>query len=140
MGAGAEVVLVPDTSSDMDALFYRLEYGRKDKSARIVIVAEGEEPGAAFEIGRIVKEKFPNYDTRVSVLGHIQRGGRPTCMDRVLASRLGVAAVERLLAGYSDEMVGVVHGEIAYTPLEKAVKHHVTINEQFKKIVEILSL
>ncbi len=140
MGAGAEVVLVPDTSSDMDALFYRLEYGRKDKSARIVIVAEGEEPGSALEIGRLVKEKFPNYDTRVSVLGHIQRGGHPTCMDRVLASRLGVAAVERLLAGHSNEMVGVVHGEIAYTPLEKAVKHHVTINEQFKKIVEILSL
>lgn len=140
MGAGAEVVLVPDTSSDLEALFYRLEYGRKDKSARIVIVAEGEEPGSAFEIGRIVKEKFPNYDTRVSVLGHIQRGGRPTCMDRVLASRLGVAAVERLLEGHSDEMVGVVHGDIAYTPLEKAVKHHVTVNEQFKKIVEILSL
>lgn len=140
MGAGAEVVLVPDTSSDIEALFYRLEYGRKDKSARIVIVAEGEEPGAAFEIGRIVKEKFPNYDTRVSVLGHIQRGGRPTCMDRVLASRLGVAAVERLLEGHSDEMVGVVHGDITYTPLEKAVKHHVTVNEQFKKIVEILSL
>lgn len=140
MGAGAEVVLVPDTSSDMDALFYRLEHGRKDKSARIVIVAEGEEPGAALEIGRLVKEKFPNYDTRVSVLGHIQRGGRPTCMDRVLASRLGVAAVERLLAGHSDEMVGLVHGEITYTPLEKAVKHHVTINNEFKKIVEILSL
>jgi 6-phosphofructokinase 1 len=140
MGAGAESVLVPDASSDLESLFYRLEYGRKDKSARIVIVAESEQPGAAFEIGRLVKEKFPNYDTRVSVLGHIQRGGRPSCMDRVLASRLGVAAVERLLAGHSNEMVGLVHGEITYTPLDKAIKHHVTINQEFKRIVEILSL
>ncbi len=140
VGAGAEAVIIPDTSSDLEALYNRLEFGRKDKSSRIVLVAEGEEPNAAFEIGRLVKEKFPNYDTRVSVLGHIQRGGKPSCMDRVLASRVGVAAVERLLAGHSGEMVGVVHNEITYTPLEKAVKHHVTINPQFLKIVEILSL
>ncbi|MEO8884812.1 MAG: 6-phosphofructokinase [Mucilaginibacter sp.] len=140
VGAGAEAVIIPDTSSNLDALYHRLEFGRKDKSSRIVLVAEGEEPNAAFEIGRMVKEKFPNYDTRVSVLGHIQRGGKPTCMDRVLASRLGVAAVERLLEGKSGEMVGLVHGEITYTPLENAVKHHITINPNFLKIVEILSL
>lgn len=140
VGAGAEAVILPDTSSNLDELYHRLEFGRKDKSSRIVLVAEGEQPNAAFEIGRSVKEKFPNYDTRVSVLGHIQRGGTPTCMDRVLASRVGVAAVERLLAGLSGEMVGVVHGEVTYTPLEKAVKHNVTINPQFLKIVEILSL
>ncbi len=140
VGAGAEAVIIPDTSSNLDALYHRLEFGRKDKSSRIVLVAEGEQPNAAFEIGRMVKEKFPNYDTRVSVLGHIQRGGKPTCMDRVLASRLGVAAVERLLAGKFGEMVGLVHGELAYTPLESAVKHHITINPNFLKIVEILSL
>jgi len=140
IGAGAENVLIPDTSSNMSALFDRLENGRKDKSSRIVIVAEGEQPNAAFEIGRIIKEKYPNYDTRVSVLGHIQRGGRPSCMDRVLASRLGVAAVERLKDGGRNEMVGLVHDEITYTPLEKAVKYHVDINPHFLKIVEILSL
>ena len=140
IGAGAENVLIPDTSSNMDALFDRLENGRKDKSSRIVIVAEGEVPGTAFEVGRIVKEKYPNYDTRVSVLGHIQRGGRPSCMDRVLASRLGVAAVEALKDGRYNEMVGLVHGEIVFTPLEKAIKYHVEINPQFLKIVEILSL
>jgi 6-phosphofructokinase 1 len=140
IGAGAEAVLIADTSSDMNALFDRLENGRKDKSSRIVIVAEGEVPGTAFEIGRVVKEKYPNYDTRVSVLGHIQRGGRPSCMDRVLASRLGVAAVEGLKDGRRNEMVGLVHDEITHTPLEKAVKYHVEINPHFLKIVEILSL
>jgi 6-phosphofructokinase 1 len=140
IGAGAENVLIPDTSSNMSALFDRLENGRKDKSSRIVIVAEGETPGTAFEIGRVIKEKYPNYDTRVSVLGHIQRGGRPSCMDRVLASRLGVAAVEGLKDGRRSEMVGLVHDDVVYTPLEQAVKHHIDINPQFLKIVEILSL
>jgi 6-phosphofructokinase 1 len=140
IGAGAENVLIPDTSSNMSALFDRLENGRKDKSSRIVIVAEGEEPGTAFEIGRVIKEKYPNYDTRVSVLGHIQRGGRPSCMDRVLASRLGVAAVEGLKDGRRNEMVGLVHDEVIYTPLEQAIKYHVDINPHFLKIVEILSL
>jgi 6-phosphofructokinase 1 len=140
IGAGAENVIIPDTSSNLDALFDRLENGRKDKSSRIVIVAEGEGPGTAFEIGRMVKEKFPNYDTRVSVLGHIQRGGKPSCMDRVLASRLGVAAVEGLKDGRRNEMVGLVHNVITHTPLEKAVKYHVDINPDFLKIVEILSL
>ncbi|MGZ3753732.1 MAG: 6-phosphofructokinase [Mucilaginibacter sp.] len=140
IGAGAENVLIPDTSSNMSALFDRLENGRKDKSSRIVIVAEGEVPGTAFEVGRIVKEKYPNYDTRVSVLGHIQRGGKPSCMDRVLASRLGVAAVEAIKEGRRAEMVGLVHDNVTFTPLEKAVKYHVEINPQFLKIVEILSL
>jgi 6-phosphofructokinase 1 len=140
IGAGAEAVIIHDSKSDINALYNRLESGRKDKSSRIVIVAEGEVPGGAFEIGRIIKEKYPNYDTRVSVLGHIQRGGRPSCMDRVLASRLGVAAVEALLAGSRNEMVGLVHNEIAYTPFYKAIKHHIDINPNFLKIVEILSL
>ena len=140
IGAGAENVLIPDTSSNMSALFDRLENGRKDKSSRIVIVAEGEVPGTAFEVGRIVKEKYPNYDTRVSVLGHIQRGGKPSCMDRVLASRLGVAAVEAIKEGRRAEMVGLVHDQVTFTPLENAVKYHVDINPQFLKIVEILSL
>jgi len=140
IGAGSEAVIIPDTSSDLAALFDRLENGRKDKSSRIVIVAEGEEPGTAFEIGRTIKEKYPDYDTRVSVLGHIQRGGRPSCMDRVLASRLGVAAVEAIKDGRRNQMVGLVHDVVTYTPLENAIKYHVDINPHFLKIVEILSL
>ena len=140
IAAGAEAILIPETKNNVNALFDRLERGRKDKSSKIVIVAEGEEAGGAFEIGKQVKEKYPNYDTRISILGHIQRGGRPSCMDRVLASRVGVAAVEALIAGHRNEMVGIVHNEIAYTPFEKAIKHNVDINPNFLKIVEILSL
>lgn len=140
IAAGAEAILIPETKTNENALFDRLERGRKDKSSKIVIVAEAEEAGGAFEIARQVKEKYPNYDTRISILGHIQRGGRPSCMDRVLASRVGVAAVEGLLAGKRGDLVGVVNNEIAFTPFEHAIKHHVEINPNLLKIVEILSL
>jgi len=104
------------------------------------MVAESGEAGDAFEIGRQIKERFPQYDTRISILGHIQRGGSPSCMDRVLASRVGVAAVEALIAGRRNEMVGVIHGDIAYTPFEHAIKHNLEINPDMLKIVQILSL
>jgi len=140
IAAGAEAILIPENKNGMAQLFDRLENGRKDKTSRIVIAAEGDDAGGAFEIGRLVTEKFPHYDTRVSILGHIQRGGKPTCMDRVLASRVGVAAVEALRDGHRNEMIGVIHNEISYTPFEHAIKHNTDINEQFLKIVEILSL
>ena len=141
IASGAENIIIPESKSGLTNLFDRLENGRKDKTSRIVIVAEAEsEEGGAFEVGRRVKEKFPNYDTRVSILGHIQRGGRPTCMDRVLASRVGVAAVEALMRGCRDEMVGVIHNEIAFTPFEHAIKHNIDIDPNFLKIVEMLSL
>ncbi len=140
IGIGAEAIMVPETRSDMSALFERLEKGRKDKASKIVVVAEGDEPGGAFEIGRLIQEKYPNYDTRVSILGHIQRGGKPTCMDRVLASRLGVAAVEILRDGHHGEMVGLIHNVITFTPFELSVKHHEDVNADFLRIVEILSL
>lgn len=140
IATGAEAILIPETKNNVNALFDKLERGRKDKSSKIVIVAEGEEAGGAFEIGAQVKERYPNYDTRVSILGHIQRGGKPSCMDRVLASRVGVAAVEALLNGHRNELIGIVHNEIAYTPFEHAVKHNIEINPNFLKIVEILSM
>jgi 6-phosphofructokinase 1 len=141
IASGAENIIIPESKTGLTNLFDRLEHGRKDKTSRIVIVAEGEnEEGGAFEIGRRVKEKFPHYDTRVSILGHIQRGGKPTCMDRVLASRTGVAAVEALRVGYRGEMVGLINNEIAYTPFEHAVKHNTDIDPNFLKIVEMLSL
>ncbi|SDT66365.1 6-phosphofructokinase [Mucilaginibacter mallensis] len=140
IAAGAEAILIPENKTGMAGLFDRLENGRKDKTSRIIIAAEGDDAGGAFEIGRIITEKFPHYDTRVSILGHIQRGGKPTCMDRVLASRVGVAAVEALRDGRSGEMVGVIHNEISYTPFDHAIKHSHEINAKFLKIVEILSL
>ncbi|MDB5029418.1 6-phosphofructokinase [Mucilaginibacter sp.] len=140
IGVGAEAIMVPETRSDLNALFERLEKGRKDKSSKIVIVAESDEPGSAFGIGRAIQEKYPNYDTRVSVLGHIQRGGKPTCMDRVLASRLGVAAVEGLKDGHTGEMAGLIHNDIMFTPFGQSVKHLHDVNAEFIRIVEMLSL
>ena len=138
---GAESIMIPETKTDITELLNRLEKSRKDKSSRIIIVAEGEEDsGGAFQVAEIIKERFPLFDTRVSILGHIQRGGKPTCMDRVLASRVGVAAVEELLKGRKGEMVGLVHGQIAFTPFDHAIKHHIEINQNLLKIVEILSL
>jgi len=140
IAAGAETILIPESSTDINAVFERLEKGRKDKSSKIIMLAENGKDGDAFEVGRQIKEKFPNYDTRVSILGHIQRGGRPSCMDRVLASRVGVAAVEALRNGHRNEMIGLIHNEIAYTPFEHAIKHNIEINPDFLKIVEILSI
>ncbi len=140
IAVGAEAIMVPETKSDINALFARLERGRKDKTSKIVMVAEGNEPGGAFEIGKAIMERFPHYDTRVSILGHIQRGGKPTCMDRVLASRLGVGAVEGLMQGQNAEMVGLIHNNITYTPYDRSVKHHLDVNDEFIRIVEMLSL
>jgi 6-phosphofructokinase 1 len=140
IAVGAEAIMVPETKSDMNALYDRLERGRKDKTSKIVMVAEGQEPGGAFEIGKAIMERYPQYDTRVSILGHIQRGGKPTCMDRVLASLLGVSAVEALIAGHTGEMVGLIHNDITYTPFSQSVKHHNEVNAEFIRIVEMLSL
>lgn len=140
IGTGAESILIPETKTDINALLARLETSRKDKSSKIIIVAEGDDAGGAFQIAEVVKDKFPFLDTRVSVLGHIQRGGPPSCMDRVLASRLGVAAVESLLGGESGKMIGIVHGKIHFTPFSQAIKHNIDVNSELLKIVEILSL
>jgi 6-phosphofructokinase 1 len=140
IAAGAEAILIPESKTDLNAVFDKLERGRKDKKSKIIMLAENGEAGDAFEVGKLIKEKFPNYDTRVSILGHIQRGGSPTCMDRVLASRIGVAAVEGLIAGRRNEMVGLIHNEIAYTPFEHAIKHNIDINAKFLKIVDILAI
>ncbi|HEX7366381.1 MAG TPA: 6-phosphofructokinase [Pelobium sp.] len=141
IAGGAESIFIPETKTDLEALMHRLEISRADKMSKILIVAEGEgDSGGAVELAERVKERFPQYDTKVSILGHIQRGGKPTCMDRVLASRLGVAAVESLMVGKRDEMVGLINGKIAYTSFDHAIKHHVEIKQDLFKIVDILSL
>lgn len=142
IGAGAEAILIPESQTGMEDLITRLEHGRKDKASKIVIVAEGDEIGGGFDICEVLKEKFPTYDIRFSVLGHIQRGGSPTCMDRVLASRLGVAAVEGLVNGHSGEMVGQLNRQVVFTPFSQAIKH-IDVEEvtpAWLELVEILSL
>ncbi|MCB0643442.1 MAG: 6-phosphofructokinase [Phaeodactylibacter sp.] len=140
IATGAEAVLVPESHTDINRLIETLEANHKrKKNSSIVIVAEGDDAGGAFEISRKVKERFNEYDMRVTILGHIQRGGRPTCMERVLASRLGVAAVDALVSGRSGVMVGQINKDIVYTPFEKAIKHHQRMNPMLLDIIEILS-
>lgn len=139
ISTGAEAVLIPELEVDYNAIMKRLDSSRKNKSSRIIIVAEGDDEGGLVVADKI-KQNFPQYDVRVSILGHIQRGGKPSCMDRVLASRLGVAAVEGLIAGRRGEMAGLVSGKITYTPFSKAIKHIDQLNPDLTRIVEILSL
>ena len=141
IACGAEAILVPESKTYINQLIEKLEKGRrKNKSSGIVIVAEGDDAGGAYEVAKKVKEKFDHYDTRVTVLGHIQRGGSPTCFDRVLASSIGVGCVEGLLSGHKNVMTGIVNKEVVYVPFEKATKHHIDINYNLLRLAEMLSI
>ncbi len=141
ISTGAEATLIPEVVTDIDSLCsYLNEERRKNKTSGIVIVAEGEKNGSAETVAKLVRERLPNYETRVSTLGHMQRGGSPTCNDRVLASILGNRAVEALLSGKSGVMVGQINGEIVYTPLDEACAKHNKINNLWYEIAHILSL
>lgn len=140
IAVGAEAVLIPEMDTHIDSLVSLLEKGwKRKKSGCVVIVAEGDEAGGAFEIAKKVGKTITDYEIRVSVLGHMQRGGSPSCMDRVLATRLGVAAVEALIKGKSSQMVGVINNTVRFTPFEKSGKHHKTLNKDLLKLTQILS-
>jgi 6-phosphofructokinase 1 len=139
VAAGAEYVLIPEERQSIDGLMDALTLASRAKSSQIVIVAEGDEEGGAFEIARKVKERTAAYDIRVSVLGHLQRGGAPTVNDRILASRTGVAAVEQLLAGTHDAMVGVVNGAIAVTPFEQAIGKQKPLQRDLLHVLKVLA-
>ena len=137
---GAEAVLIPESPTYMEKLIEKIENGYKRKKlCHIIVVAEGDDAGGAIQIAEKVKERFTHIETRVSILGHMQRGGAPSCNDRVLASRLGFAGVKALLDGKWNYMVGVINDEIAYTPLSKANKQTPRINDELINLVEVLS-
>jgi 6-phosphofructokinase 1 len=139
IAAGAEAVLVPEVHTDLSELVESLNanYERKKRSS-IVIVAEGDDAGGAFKVVEQIKPLLLSKDIRVTVLGHIQRGGRPTVNDRVLASRLGLEAVKALRDGKFGVALGQRHGQISYTPFETAIKHNQRINPTLLEMVEIL--
>lgn len=140
IATGAEAILVPETSTSLDDLIHTLEDGyQHKKNASIVIVAEGDDAGGAFQIAEAVKKRFSHYEIKVSILGHMQRGGSPTCMERVRASRMGMAAVQALLDGKFGVMIGIVNNKIKHTPFEQAIKHHLDLNPEMLRMVEILS-
>lgn len=139
LAGGAEAILIPEKVTDIDELIAHLEQARPSQSSSIIVVAEGDDAGGAAEIASRVKERWNHYDTRVSVLGHIQRGGSPTCADRVRSSRFGVAAVKALVDGEAGVAIGIKSNEVVYTPFEKAVKHHQKMNPALLEIVQLLS-
>ncbi len=140
IGAGAEAILYPESEVFIDHLMMKLEDGkRRHKQSSIIIVAEGSKEGGAAEVAKKVNERF-DYDTRVVVLGHVQRGGSPSCMERVRASQMGNAAVEALLEGKKNVMIGIVDKKIAYTQFENAIKHTGKLNPDLLKLVDILSI
>ena len=142
IGAGAEEILIPEENMGLDRLLDSLEKSRRSgKSSSLVVVAEGDKTGAnVFELANYVEKNLPQYDVRVSVLGHMQRGGSPSCFDRVLASRMGVKAVELLIDGESNKMVGVQNNEIVAVDLENAVKEHHKISPEMLRISDIMSV
>ena len=134
-------ILIPEENDSFDQLVDSFEKAKKrGKNSSIVVVAEGEKLGNVFELAQKTKEQFPNYDIRVSVLGHIQRGGSPSCADRVLASRLGFGAVTGLLKGLTNVMAGIQANQLVYTPIDDAIKKHNEINQDLLLISEVLAL
>lgn len=142
IGGGAEFVLVPETKSDIDLIVKSLKNLRKSKSSSIIVVAEGDELGSAQTIMQLVKDRIqdPSKDFKVTTLGHIQRGGKPTARDRVLASRCGMAAVDGLLAGNTNCMAGVINGEVLYTPFQDCISKTKPIVSDHLKLIHLLSI
>ena len=141
IGAGAEEILIPEENMGIQRLLQSLKNSEKSgKSSSIVVVAEGDKTGEnVFELASYVEKNMPHYEVKVSVLGHMQRGGKPSCFDRVLASRMGVFAVETLLLGKSNLMVGIDHDKLILSPLKTAVKSKSEINKDLIRISDILS-
>jgi len=140
IGAGAEAILISEAKTDMEKLLRHLQEGRKDKASKIIIVSEQGGTGSVFKIAEEVKKALPFYDIRVSVLGHIQRGGNPTCMDRVNSSRIGFSAVEALIAGKKNVMIGIIDNKIAFTPFKNAVKHINELHPDLVRMMEVLAI
>lgn len=141
VGAGAEEILIPEEDLGLDRMLESLQKSRRaGKSSSIVVVAEGDKSGKnVYELAQYVEENLPQYDVRVSVLGHMQRGGSPSCFDRVLASRLGVKSVELLLDGKTNLMVGLKNNEVISTNIEEAIKGGHTINMELLRVSDIMT-
>ncbi|HLT05920.1 MAG TPA: 6-phosphofructokinase [Cyclobacteriaceae bacterium] len=140
IGSGAAATLIPERKMPVENLIKRLNKRAKaKKQSNIVIVAEGGKSGGAMEIAQKVKKILPQYDIKVTILGHLQRGGSPTSYDRLLASKLGVAAVEGLMHGKYDVMAGVINNKVVYTPIKKAIVDDKEVDDEDFRIAKILS-
>jgi 6-phosphofructokinase 1 len=141
IATGAEAAIIPEIATEVDQLAELISHGfRKSKNSSIVLVAESEITGVAMGLAERVKKEFPQYDVRVTILGHIQRGGSPTASDRILASRMGEAAINALLDGQRNVMVAVRNNEIDYVPFAKAIRDDKSIDRDLLNTVKILSI
>lgn len=141
IGGGAEIVLIPETKTTIKDVITTLQEGwSRSKTSFIIVIAEGDEEGNATEVAARVKEAIPQMDARVTILGHVQRGGSPTAADRLLASQIGIACVEGLLNGKKDVMAGIVNSKLIYTPFKDTITKKKIINQRFVRMVEILSV
>lgn len=140
IATGAENILIPERKTNInDIVNSLLEKERRKKLVNLIVVAEGDEFGGAAEVEKVLKDKLPNAEIRVCILGHIQRGGSPTCLDRVIASRMGFHAVECLLEGKHNVFVGILNNKMHYIPLADAVKNKGKISDEWVRIVKILA-
>lgn len=140
IASGAEAAIIPEDRTDVDQLGHFMERGiRKSKRSCIVIVSESPKCGALYYAERVRKE-FPGYDVRVTILGHLQRGGRPSAHDRILASRTGVSAVEAIIQGQRNIMIGIKNNEIDYIPLVEAIRSDKPFDRKLIKVLDELSI
>lgn len=140
IATGAEGIIIPETHRDLQLLYEVIEHKKNWKhSSYIVVVAEGDESGGAYQLEKTIHEKYPNIHTGVSILGHIQRGGSPTCRDRVLATQLGIGAVEAIQKGLRNVMTGMINNQIHYTPLKDIQNRPLIIDAPIIEMLKILS-
>ena len=140
IATGAENILIPERKTEIEVIIAQLaEKERRRKLVNLIVVAEGDEYGGGNEVAKIIKERLPLLEIRVCILGHIQRGGSPSCMDRLIASRMGYHAVECLVEGRHNVFVGIVNNRMHYTPLNEAIKKKQRISEEWLNIVKILA-
>jgi len=141
IASGAEAAIIPEISTEVDQLGELIKHGfRKTKNSSIVLVAESEVTGGAMGLAGRVKKEYPEYDVRVSILGHLQRGGSPTATDRILASRMGAAAIDALLEDQRNVMIGIQNDKIVYVPFSQAIKNDKPINRDLLNTLRILSI
>src|SRR5574344_1812970 len=141
IAAGAEAAIIPEFSTEVDQLEKLIKNGfRKSKSSSIVLVAESEITGGAMHYAERVKNEYPQYDVRVTILGHLQRGGSPTAHDRIIASRMGVASIQALLEGQRNVMIGIENDKIVYVPFTKAIKNDKPIDKELVNVLRELSI
>ena len=141
IASGAEAAIIPEISIEKDQLGELIEQGfRKSKSSSMVLVTESEVTGGAMKLAQRVKKEYPQYDVRVAILGHLQRGGSPTAQDRILASRMGIAAIQALLEHQRNVMIGIRENEIDYVPFKRAIRKEREISEELLEVLRISSI